>query len=140
MAVGIAGLKEYNEKLKSLEKVSAKTAYKEVAKAAYGIQRKAKRNCVVLTGRLRSSIAAEVYKTSLTGGSGAEIGTNVYYAPFVEYGTVRSRPKPFLWPALIAQRPEMVKSMKEAMVKELNETWDKESHLPTMAPADWFLV
>ena len=54
----------------------------------------AKQICPVDTGRLRNSIthAQQDLNTEV-------IGTNVYYAPFVELGTVRAKARPFLRPA-----------------------------------------
>src|ERR1035437_731664 len=58
-----------------------------VAKAALIIERQAKINATgrpgpkVQTGRLRASITTEVIDTNT-----ARVGTNVFYAPFVEFG------------------------------------------------------
>ncbi len=50
--------------------------------------------CPVDTGRLRNSI------THTRGGKETEIiGTNVEYAPYVEFGTQRTKAQPFLKPA-----------------------------------------
>jgi phage gpG-like protein len=55
------------------------------------------------TGRLRSSITHELVTRS-DGTLVARIGTNVEYAAFVEQGTDRSKPYPYLVPALDAGR------------------------------------
>lgn len=55
----------------------------------------AKRACPVDTGRLRSSITHIVDE----GTRHVIIGTNVEYAPYVELGTRRHEPQPFLYPA-----------------------------------------
>lgn len=47
----------------------------------------------VVTGRLRNSISHAV------DGDAAVVGTNVEYAPYVELGTSKSRPYPYLKPA-----------------------------------------
>lgn len=55
-----------------------------VNESAINIQTGAKKRCVVNTGRLRSSIAIE----PATGpGYGLRVGTKVFYAPYVEFGT-----------------------------------------------------
>ena len=54
----------------------------------------------VQTGRLRSSITWEIGRDSQ--GLYADIGTNVPYGKWLEYGTDRMRPYPFLGPALPA--------------------------------------
>ena len=67
-------------------------ALEEVGLVAEGY---AKRACPVDTGRLRNSITHIVDE----GTSHVIIGTNVEYAPYVELGTRRQKPQPFLKPA-----------------------------------------
>lgn len=55
----------------------------------------AKLDCPVDTGRLRNSISHAVDVNE----EAAYIGTNVEYAPYVEYGTSRMKPQPYLKPA-----------------------------------------
>lgn len=68
-------------------------AERELQLAALEIEREAKLRAPVDTGMLRGSI------TSTGGGSEYEIGTNVEYAPFIEYGTSKMSAQPFLSPA-----------------------------------------
>lgn len=68
------------------------TAMEEVGLVAEGY---AKRACPVDTGRLRNSITHIVRPDE----DSVYIGTNVEYAPCVEYGTVYQDPQPFLRPA-----------------------------------------
>ena len=67
----------------------------EVALEAIGLQAEgyAKLACPVDTGRLRNSIS------HATDGDAVYIGTNVEYAPYVELGTRKMSPRPFLEPA-----------------------------------------
>lgn len=67
-------------------------ALEEVGLVAEGY---AKRACPVDTGRLRNSITHIVDE----GTRHVVIGTNVEYAPYVELGTRRQKPQPFLKPA-----------------------------------------
>lgn len=53
----------------------------------------AKRLCPVDTGRLRNSISHTRDEDS------TYIGTNVEYAPYIEFGTSRRKPQPYLKPA-----------------------------------------
>lgn len=54
----------------------------------------AKKICPVDTGRLRNSITHAQYDENTE-----VIGSNVEYAPYVELGTVKQHPQPFLRPA-----------------------------------------
>lgn len=67
----------------------------ERALEAVGLQGEgyAKLMCPVDTGRLLNSI------THTSDGEAAYIGTNVEYAPYVEYGTSKTAPQPFIRPA-----------------------------------------
>ena len=67
-------------------------ALEEIGLTAEGY---AKALCPVDTGRLRNSITHEIDND----GKAAYIGTNVEYGPYVELGTSRQRPQPFLTPA-----------------------------------------
>ena len=62
------------------------------------VQSQAKLLCPVDTGRLRNSI---IFKIK---GHSAFVGTNVEYAPHIEYGTVKMPPKSFLRAAIDEQR------------------------------------
>ena len=67
-------------------------------KAVLVVERQAKEDCPVDTGRLRSSITSEV------SGDEGRVGTNVEYAADVEFGTSRRPATPFLFPALEKQK------------------------------------
>ena len=56
----------------------------------------------VRTGRLRSSISWRIEQDA--GGVYAIVGSAVEYAGFVELGTDRQAPRPFLYPAMAAAR------------------------------------
>jgi HK97 gp10 family phage protein len=62
------------------------------------------RNRSVITGNLRNSITHEQADEKTEA-----IGTNVYYAPYVELGTRRSRAKPYLRPAVENHRAEYIR-------------------------------
>lgn len=72
----------------------------------------AKRLCPVDTGRLRNSITHQQYDDDTE-----VIGTNVEYAPFVELGTHRQQPKPFLRPAAEGHTAEYKNIIKTEMSK-----------------------
>ena len=91
---------------RSVEK-AIKAAEKELQLTALEIERDAKLNAPVDTGMLRASI------TSTGGGSEYEIGTNIEYAPFVEFGTRYMAAQPFLLPAF----DEVVKNLQANIMK-----------------------
>ena len=102
--------------------------------SALNIQKGAKKRAPVDFGRLRSSIAIEPW----LGGMVMTIGTSVFYAPYVEYGTGKyakdgtgrktpwrfkklkggwvwtagQKPKPFLFPAYEEEWPKFVSALK----------------------------
>jgi HK97 gp10 family phage protein len=63
----------------------------------------------VQTGRLRSSI------THVVGDGEVEIGSNVYYSKYLEFGTPNGRqpPYPFLFPAVEERRKEIIEALKD---------------------------
>ena len=67
-------------------------ALEEVGLVAEGYAKKA---CPVDTGRLRNSITHQVRPSEKS----VYIGTNVEYSAYVELGTSRMKPQPFLRPA-----------------------------------------
>lgn len=87
-------------------------------------ERYAADGCPVDTGRLKGSINYAT-KTKMSGGkdstpkgtpedNAAYIGTNVEYAPFVELGTSRMKPRPFIKTAVVnhdSEYKEMIKDI-----------------------------
>lgn len=104
-----------------------------LTKACLLVENDAKKRCPVDTGQLRQSITHEVE------GNTGVIGTNVEYAPYVEYGTgihakdgngrqtpwsyqdsqgnwhrtVGQYPQPFLEPSLLENEEEILKLIEE---------------------------
>lgn len=80
------------------------TCIEEIVKeTAFNVEREAKKNAPVDTGRLRGSITTKLDKLE------AEVGTNVKYASFVEYGTSRQAAKPFMSTARISVENDLDK-------------------------------
>lgn len=155
--VEIEGLGELMKKLTALGGNVPKATHDGLIKGGEVVQGVAKKLCQVDTGRLRNSIevsgekkhkytysvgkgkSKQEYEGIITGGgeSAVVVGTNVEYAPYVEFGTglrgdptVAHRqdwegqpPQPFLSPALalseekVKQRiaAELKKSIREAV-------------------------
>lgn len=72
---------------------------RQLTRLGLDVQNRARQLCPVDTGRLRSSVNSSGLKRD---GRGVyvEVGTNVEYAPYVEFGTRYQRAQPYLRPAL----------------------------------------
>ena len=88
--VTVIGLTTLTKKLKNAEK----NLDRMTEMIAREIEAEAKRNAPVRTGRLRASI-----RTVKRGDAHYTVGTNVHYAPYVEFGTRKMAAKPYLRPA-----------------------------------------
>ena len=73
----------------------------------------AKKKCPVDTGNLRNSITHEVVQSE----KAVYIGTNVEYAAYVELGTVRTKAKPYLKPAVTEHSAVYKRILEEEMGK-----------------------
>lgn len=100
MTVRIEGLSKLRAALLRVTGEAERTAQREVKRSALNVQSGARERVPVDTGRLRNSIAHEIDADGLN----ATIGTNVRYSVFVEFGTRNMRERPYLFPALEAER------------------------------------
>ncbi len=74
----------------------------------------------VQTGRLRSSI---IHQVTLDSNSIiAEIGSNVYYSKYLEFGTSRHSPYPWLFPAVESNRDRIIDILKKSGGKGITIT------------------
>ena len=92
--VKIIGAQALMKLMKKKGKIIDKNLGKDLLKCVIKVEGDAKRNAPVLTGRLRSSLTHEVKKMV------GKVGTNVDYAPPVEFGTSKMSAQPYLFPAL----------------------------------------
>jgi HK97 gp10 family phage protein len=111
--VGIEGGKALADKFKSIGKQVYTQQEQAVMQAGMLVERDAKINVPVDTGRLRSSIATRLSESSSNNIS-AEVGTNVQYAKSVEYGTSRMGAQPYLYPALENNKQKILKMLAKA--------------------------
>ncbi len=91
----VTGLIELRKKMRRLARKFPKEFKDQVRASTINVDRNAKRFTPVDTGRLRSSIRHEFSDGGLTG----EVTANTNYAAFVELGTSKQDPQPFLDPA-----------------------------------------
>lgn len=71
----------------------------------------AQKRSPVDTGALRRSIRLSLEDSNLK----AVVKTNVPYAKFVEYGTIRQKAQPYMRPSLRVQKAKFVKAIKNAI-------------------------
>lgn len=86
---------------------------RELQESASIIEKEAKYNAPVDTGRLRASIKADVK------GLEANIGTDVEYAHFVHDGTYKMPARPFLESAAEAELEDIDDNIADAIVRKL---------------------
>jgi HK97 gp10 family phage protein len=111
--------KELAEKFAKAGKTVTDKIDKALFKAGLVVERSAKQIVPVDTGRLRASIA-----TRLVPGN-AEVGTRVEYAKFVEFGTNRQRPQPYLQPALINNQDQIKLILHTGLVDAMQDIFKK---------------
>lgn len=81
-----------------------------IRKTAFDIERDAKILSPVDTGALKNSISTSIS----AGGLSAEIGPTVRYAHFVEEGTSRMSPQPYMRPAADRNTPGLERALGQA--------------------------
>lgn len=81
-----------------------------VVKTAFDIESGAKRAAPVKTGNLRRSL-----HTTPLGLARAAVGTDVEYAPYVEYGTRHMAARPYLTPAVEAARAPFLAGLQKLL-------------------------
>jgi len=113
MYAKIEGDDEINRKIKELASKFPDKLRGVITKSVLVVEGRAKKTVPVLTGRLRSSITHEVNKEGV--GYVGKVGTNVEYAPAVEFGLKRSRAKPYLFPAMKESKGDIIRFLTNAI-------------------------
>ena len=80
------------------------------------VQGRAKNTVRKKTGLLRRSITYDLYYSGTSKLVG-EVGTNVKYGPFIEFGTKKNKAYPFLLPAIENNKAQMISVMTKAFMK-----------------------
>lgn len=111
MKVEIKGLDKAIGELNKYSIGATQRVKEIIGKTALDIQRGAKKRCPVDTGALRNSITVDFYPSGPT----AEIGPHMPYAGHVEFGTVKQKAQPYLFPAYEEERPKFEKAIKEVL-------------------------
>jgi HK97 gp10 family phage protein len=89
---------------------------KALERSAMSVQSQAKLLAPVDTGRLRASIDRRIE------GRTAYVGTNLDYAPYVEYGTRYMRAQPYFEPALERKQRTIITIFNEEIDKAARRT------------------
>jgi phage gpG-like protein len=127
----IQGLKELQQKLNK-EALAGDPLHKMFGKIGLAVERQAKINASgrpgpnVQTGRIRTSITPQVDPASFP--EWVEIGTNVVYAPPLEYGSSRWKSGvsyPFLTPAADFVRNVVVENIVKDTIEQIEENFAK---------------
>jgi len=113
MHAKITGDKEIQSKIAELAKKNVAALRGVITKSVLVVEGRAKKTVPVLTGRLRASITHEVNKEGA--GYIGKVGTNVEYAPAVEFGLKRSRAKPYLFPAMKESKGDIIRFLTNAI-------------------------
>ena len=124
MEIEIVGLRELEDKLSNLEEKLNRALAEALEEIAEKIRDDAKNLAPVDTGALRKSIRVEkegkLQFSVVAGGGGVvnpKTGREVDYAGFVEFGTRRMSPKPYMQPALERNRAEILRIVKDKVLK-----------------------
>ena len=105
----LASLRKYQSKKKEQIK-------HELRKGAFKVEGLAKDVVAVDSGRLKSSITTD---DSDIGILLMRVGTNVFYAVYVEFGTKRMPARPYLFPAFFAYENDIVKAIGRVLRKDI---------------------
>jgi HK97 gp10 family phage protein len=111
MNVEMRGMEQTKRVLLMVPPETTKGVVREIRRSTLNVQTGAKKRAPVDTARLRNSIATAYENNGLRG----IVGTNVDYAPFVEWGTRRTRAQPFMHPAFEEEWPKFIARLRAAM-------------------------
>jgi len=103
MTVEVDGIARLTAKLNALDGALPDAEEAKMRQALLRIERDAKQIVPVDTGDLRASIESRVIRNA-EGEVVGVIGSNVKYAPFIEFGTSKMGAQPFLRPAVEKNR------------------------------------
>jgi len=124
MEIEILGLRELEDKLSGLDVKLTNALAEALDEIAEKIRDDAKSFVPVDTGALRKSIRVEKkgkLEVRVAAGGGGVInprtGREVDYAGYVEFGTSRASPQPYMQPALEKNRDEILRVVKEKVLE-----------------------
>ena len=121
LTVSVIGVNKVIKNLDLSKKEIQNAVFESVKATATKVSNVAKQIVPVDTGRLKSSIQIS---NLVERPASAEVGTNVEYAPFVEFGTSRQRAQPYLRPASMEGEKFLEKDLK-SRIKIVTQEFSK---------------
>lgn len=127
ISIEMTGIKEVQQLLKDIPIQAIDAVWDDVQEGGLNVESGAKERCPTLKvprringqlysgGRLKSSIHTSIYPDERK----VTVGTDVYYGPYVENGTVNMRAQPFLYPAFEAERGPLIKRVETTIAQVL---------------------
>jgi HK97 gp10 family phage protein len=107
-------LRRLSTDIRKAAATTGRRAQQVVRKTAYDIERTAKNLVPVDTGNLKSSIGhSDARSVGRSGTLAIEIGPTANYGQFVEFGTSRMAPQPYMGPAADKHEPAFDAAMAE---------------------------
>ena len=116
ITIKVNGIPEALAKLKKYQFRKKDQIKDELRIGAFKVEALAKDVAAVDTGRLRASIAIDESDSAILI---IRVGTNVKYAPYVEFGTKVMAARPYLFPAFFSQENEIVKAIGRVLKKDI---------------------
>lgn len=114
--IKVNGLPEALSKLRKYQSRKKKQIKDELRVGAFKIEGSAKDVVAVATGRLKGSIATDDSDIAILI---MRVGTNVFYAVYVEFGTKHMEARPYLYPAFFSHENEIVKAIGRVLRKDI---------------------
>lgn len=117
--IDVSGLSRLGASLNKSGGMVGELASLAVRKSGADVEKIAKQAAPVDTGFLRNSIHTTVTGSSMHEAISVEVGPSANYGGYVEYGTSRMRPQPYMGPAFDKVVPGFVEALKQAGEKSL---------------------
>ena len=106
-------LDKLQRQLKEVAKKDVKATLQGMIATGYEIHAEAVKKVPVDMGRVRTSLAVESDSNKME----VRIGTNVKYAPFVEFGTRKMHAQPYLRPAFMGNIGKLAANIRRFIKK-----------------------
>lgn len=120
MKTEIEGLDEWNRDIDSLMRAAREEVSQEVVDSTNELYNLAMQRVPIVTGALAQSMFKSTKAISNTGMSGY-VGSKMFYAMHVEFGTQHAAPRPFLFPAAEQVRSRMFQRLLAIANKHLGQ-------------------